>query len=86
MPQYRLQPAYPTMPQPQPQPQPQSQPQPVATGSGKYRKPKAASRLKSIQGDTEEIRTVIKPARNHLPYLDLNNDVYLINKVRGTRT
>ena len=64
------------------QPQPQPQPQPVATGSGRYRKPKAASRLKPIQEDEEEIRTIIKPARNHLPYLDLNNDVYLINKIR----
>ena len=84
IPQYRLQPQ--SQPLPQPHPNPQPQPQPVATGSGKHREPKAASRLKPIQEDEEEIRTIIKPARKHLPYLHLNNDVYLINKVRGTRT
>ena len=65
-----------------PQPQPQPQPQPVATGSGKHRRQKAVSRLKPIQEDEEEIRTVIKPAKNNLSYIDLNNDPYLINKIR----
>ena len=66
MPQYRQQPVYAPVPQPQPQPQPQQQTQPVATGSGKHRRQKAVSRLKPIQEEDEEIRTVIKPAKQHL--------------------
>ena len=81
MPQYRQQPVYAPVPQPQTQPPPQPQPQPVATGSGKHRRQKAVSRLKPIQEEEEEIRTVIKPARNHLPHLDMMNDVFLVNKL-----
>ena len=56
-----------------------------ASGAGRFKlktRAKAKARLKPIMEDEEEIRTVIKPARNHLPYLDLNNDPYLINKIR----
>jgi hypothetical protein len=57
-----------------------------ASGAGKFKlKPraKAKTRLKPIkEEDEEEIRTVIKPAKQHLSYLDLNNDPYLINKIR----
>ena len=50
------------------------------SGSGKYkRKAKAKPKLNTIKEDVVE---VIKPSRNHLPYLDLNNDLYLINKIR----
>ena len=47
---------------------------------------KAKPKLKTIkegknEEDEEEIRTVIKPARTTLPYLDLMNDVYLVNKL-----
>jgi hypothetical protein len=57
-----------------------------SSGAGKYKgrgrpKAKTASRLKPIKED-EEVVELIKPARNHLPYLDLNNDPYLINKLR----
>ena len=64
---YVQQPMMQPMPQPQSQPQPQTQPQPVATGSGKHRRQKAVSRLKPIQEEEVDIRTIIKPARNHLP-------------------
>ena len=43
---------------------------------------KAAPRLKPIQEDEEE-RIIIKPAKQHLSSLDMNNDPPLINKVRG---
>ena len=48
---------------------------------------KAKPKLKTIkegknEEDEEELRTVIKPAKQHLSWLDLNNDPYLINKVR----
>ena len=89
MTQYRPQPTYAPVPQPQPQPQPQPlpqpQPQPVATGSGKHRRQKAASRLKPIKEEEEEVLTVIKPARNHLPHLGIMNDLFLVNKVRGKK-
>ena len=74
------------MMQPMPQPQPQPQTLPLATGSGKHRRQKVVSRLKPIQEDEEETRTVIKPARNHLPYLDMMNDVFLVNKLHGKTT
>ena len=48
---------------------------------------KAKPKLKTIkEEDEEEIRTVIKPAKNHLSYIDLNNDVFLINRLRGKTT
>ena len=55
-------------------------------GSGKFKpkakaKPKAKPRLKPIKED-DEIVELIKPAKNHLSYIDLNNDPYLINKIR----
>ena len=55
-------------------------------GRGKHRRQKAVSRLKPIQEEEEELRTVIKPARNHLPYLDMMNDVFVVNKIHGKRT
>ena len=64
MPQFRPQPTYAPIPQAQPQPQPQ----PVATGSGKHRRQKAASRLKPMKEDEEEILTVIKPPKTHLSF------------------
>ena len=60
-----------------------------ASGAGRFKlKPraKAKARLKPIMEDEEEIRTVIKPARNHLPYLDMMNDVFLVNKLHGKTT
>ena len=50
-------------------------------GSEKHRRVKAAPRLKPIQEDEEE-RIIIKPAKQHLSFLDLNNDPYLINRIR----
>ena len=55
-----------------------------SSGAGKFKlKPraKAKTRLKPIKED-EEIIELIKPAKNHLSYIDLNNDPYLINKIR----
>ena len=57
-----------------------------SSGAGRYKgrgrpRAKTASRLKPIKED-EEVVELIKPARNHLPCLDLNNDPYLINKLR----
>ena len=67
------------------------QPATPASSSGKKGKgfarprPKGKARLKTIKED-EEVVELIKPARNHLPYLDMNNDPYLINKLQGKRT
>ena len=44
-------------------------------------KAKGKARLKTIKED-DEIVELIKPAKNHLSYIDLNNDPYLINKIR----
>ena len=55
-----------------------------SSGAGKFKlKPraKAKSRLKPIMEDEEE-RVIVKPSKQHLTYLDLNNDPYLINKIR----
>ena len=56
---------------------------PAATGSGKLRKPrgKAKARLKPIREGTETEITVIKPSKQHLDYIDLGNDPYLINRI-----
>ena len=35
---------------------------------------KAMPRLKPIQEDEEEMKTIIKPAKQHLTYLELSND------------
>jgi hypothetical protein len=58
----------------------------VPSGSGRYKgggkakaKAKGKARLKPIR---EEVVELIKPAKNHLSYIDLNNDPYLINKIR----
>jgi hypothetical protein len=58
----------------------------VPSGSGRYKgrgkakaKAKGKARLKPIR---EEVVELIKPAKTHLSYLDLNNDPYLINKIR----
>ena len=61
-----------------------------STGAGKYKirgrpRAKTASRLKPIKED-EEVVELIKPAKNHLSYLDLNNDVFLVNKLHGKTT
>ena len=56
-----------------------------SSGAGKFKlKPraKAKSRLKPIMEDEEETRTIIKPSKQHLTFLDLNNDPYMINKIR----
>ena len=57
-----------------------------SSGAGRYKgrgrpRAKTASRLKPMNED-EEVVELIKPAKNHLSYLDLNNDPYLINKIR----
>ena len=56
----------------------------VPRGSGRYKgkgkaKAKGKARLKPIR---EEVVELIKPAKTHLSYIDLNNDPYLINKIR----
>jgi len=58
----------------------------VPSGSGRYKgrgkakaKTKGKARLKPIR---EEVIKLIKPAKAHLSYIDLNNDPYLINKIR----
>ena len=54
----------------------------VPSGSGRYKargKAKGKARLKPIR---EEVVKLIKPAKAHLSYIDLNNDPYLINKIR----
>ena len=61
-----------------------------SSGAGKYKirgrpRAKPASRLKPIKED-EEVVELIKPAKNHLSYLDLNNDVFLVNKLHGKTT
>ena len=60
--------------------------QAVPSGSGRYKgrgkakaKAKGKARLKPIR---EEVVELIKPAKAHLSYIDLNNDPYLINKIR----
>ena len=62
----------------------------VPSGSGRYKgkvkakaKAKGKARLKSIR---EEVVELIKPARTTLPYLDMNNDVFLVNKLHGKTT
>ena len=55
-----------------------------SSGAGRFKlktRAKAKPRLKPIMEDEEE-RVIIKPAKQHLSYLDLNNDPYLINKIR----
>jgi hypothetical protein len=57
---------------------------PATTGAGKFRKPRAkakSKKLKPIKDEEEEI-TVIKPPKMTLDYIDLNNDPYLINRIR----
>ena len=56
----------------------------VPSGSGRYKgrgKAKSKAILKPIK-EGDEIVELIKPAKNHLSYIDLNNDPYLINKIR----
>ena len=55
-----------------------------SSGAGKFKlkaRAKAIPRLKPLKEDEEE-RVIIKPSKQHLTYLDLNNDPYLINQIR----
>ena len=47
-------------------------------------RPKGKARLKPIKED-EEVVELIQPARNHLPCLDMNNDVFVVNKINGKK-
>ena len=48
-------------------------------------KAKGKARLKTIKEDEEVVELII-PTGNHLPYLDMNNDVFVVNKIHGKRT
>ena len=57
---------------------------PATTGAGKFKKPRAkakSKKLKPIKEEDEE-KIVIKPPKMILDYIDLNNDPYLINRIR----
>ena len=63
--------------------QPGTPPKTPKKGKGFIRattKAKAKSRLKPIQEDEEE-RIIIKPAKQHLTYIDAFNNPYLVNKL-----
>ena len=58
-----------------------------SSGAGRFKlktrakaKPKAIPRLNPIMEDKEERITIIKPAKQHLTYIDAFNNPYLVNK------
>ena len=56
---------------------------PATTGAGKFKKPRAKAKSKKLQPIKEEEEiTIIKPPKMTLDYIDLNNDPYLINRIR----
>ena len=67
----------------QPVAQPVATTAPATTGAGKFKKPRAKAKSKKLKPIKEEEEiTIIKPPKMTLDYIDLNNDPYLINRIR----